>query len=410
LELTNAAGARLHSQSRTTASARVAVLMASVSRMAGGVFWAVRSLTEALHRKGAEIAVFGGLDECSPEDTASWRGPSVNAFPQRGPRSFGYQPELRSAVTHFSPDLLHVHGLWMYPSVVARWASKTTPHVISPHGMLDPWAVRNSAWKKALAGAMYENSNLARAKCIHALCEAEYSAIRRHGVRNPVAIVPNGVELPDLSEVVAIPDWRRRIPSDAKVLLYMGRIHPKKGLIALLHAWRISQQRSIATRGWHLVIAGWDQDQHCAQLHSYVADHNLTDGVHFVGPQFDAAKSATFLSADAFVLPSLSEGLPMAVLEAWSYSLPVLMTPECNLNVGFAAGAALRIDGAEGISSAIESLCEMNDQQRCDMGIRGRRLVEKQFQWSIVADAMGEVYDWMLGNASTPACVAMGVR
>jgi glycosyltransferase involved in cell wall biosynthesis len=395
-------------QSRTAASPRVAVLMASVSRLSGGVFWAVRSLTEALHQRGAEVAVFGGLDSCSPEDTESWKGPSVNAIPPRGPRSFGYLPGLRDELTHFSADVLHVHGLWMYPSVVARWASKTTPHIISPHGMLDPWAVRNSAWKKTIAGVLYENSNIARAKCIHALCEAEYSAIRHLGIKSPVAIVPNGVELPDPSAVVTAPEWRNRLPSGAKVLLYMGRIHPKKGLIALLRAWHASQHRT-SMRDWHLVIAGWDQDQYSADLQSYVINHRLTSSVHFVGPQFGSAKSSTFLCADAFVLPSLSEGLPMAVLEAWSYSLPVLMTPECNLSAGFASGAALRIEGDQGISSALESLCEMNDQERRAVGAQGRRLVEQQFRWSIVAKAMSEVYDWMLGNGSKPACVAEGL-
>ena len=117
-----------------------------------------------------------------------------------GPRAFGYAPELSRALDAARLDLVHTHGLWMYPSVAAawRWATRwKRPLVVSPHGMLEPWAVRNSAWKKRIAGWLFENRHLRRAACLHALNDAEYEAIRAYGLTNPVAVIPNGVDLPE---------------------------------------------------------------------------------------------------------------------------------------------------------------------------------------------------------------------
>jgi glycosyltransferase involved in cell wall biosynthesis len=135
--------------------------------------------------------------------------------------------------------------------------------------------------------------------------------------------------------------WRSNLPEEAKVLLYLGRLHLKKGLANLLQAWsEVRRAGGEAAQNWYLVIAGWDQDGHQASLEAITLQRNIGDTVHFIGPQFGLDKDAAFRSSDAFVLPSLSEGMPLAVLEAWAHGLPVLMTPHCNLPEGFARGAA----------------------------------------------------------------------
>jgi poly(glycerol-phosphate) alpha-glucosyltransferase len=123
--------------------------------------------------------------------------------------------------------------------------------------------------------------------------------------------------------------------------------------------------------------------------------------VVFYGPAFGEQKEALLRSAEAFILPSFSEGLPMSVLEAWSYGLPVVMTPECNLPEGFAKQAALEFRTREGsfqgldfsFQHGLRSLIEMTEVQRWEMGMRGRRLVEEKFTWPKVAAQMKEIFD-----------------
>ncbi len=387
----------------------IGVLTAAISRRAGGLFWSVRALSREVQRVGCSVNVYSVADEFSVEDAKQWTELDLRLFQRRGPDAFGYAPGLNQAVLDSKADLVHVHGLWMYPSVVgSQWSCKSgRPVVISPRGMLDPWAVKNSAWKKRLAGWLFENGHLRRAACVHALCKSEYEAIRAYGLRNPVAVIPNGVELPEARIESPGPDWAGAIPPGSGVLLFLSRIHPKKGLVNLLRAW--AQVRATPSRfdsSWYLVIAGWDQGGHQAELQRLTETLGISGSVCFVGPQFDEQKAAALGAADAFVLPSLSEGLPMAVLEAWAYGLPVLMTPGCNLPEGFAADAALDMaPEVDSIAAALGRLFAMSDAERRAMGERGRRLVEERFTWPKVAEQMCGVYRWVLGQGSIPECV-----
>ena len=389
-------------------SIRTAILSASVSRRAGGIFSSVRALSRSLIDSGCDVRVFGGEDAYSSEDRDKWGQTPVTVLPTVGPRAFGFQRGLMNALSAYRPDLLHVQGLWMYPSMAAvRWAAGNKPYLVSPHGMLDSWAVRNSAWKKRLAGLLYENAHLNAAACLLAVCASEYESIRAYGLRNPVAIIPYGVDLPSEAYDGGQPEWGNLLPGHSQVLLFIGRIHPKKGLNHLLHAWaRVKQQSSLAAKPWRLVIAGWEEGGHQKELEQLSVTLGLGESIHFVGPQFDQQKDASLIRADAFILPSFSEGTPMAVLEAWSYRLPVLMTPQCNLPEGFVAKAAIDMSPeATSIAVALRKLFDMTELKRRAMGDRGRRLVEERFAWPTVAASMRSVYSWVLGRGPMPACV-----
>jgi poly(glycerol-phosphate) alpha-glucosyltransferase len=385
---------------------RIGLLTMSISREGGGAMWAVRSLARSLTRAGCHVHVFSGEDTFTQADLRHWRGVKVKTMTRYGPSFFGYMPALYSALRDAELDLLHTHGLWMYPSIAAlRWQRKNErPLVISPHGMLDPWALRNSAWKKRLAAILYENAHLQTAACLHALCLSEYEAVRGYGLRNPVAVIPNGVDLPDGCHNPLSPDWAASLPADSRVLLFLSRIHPKKGLINLLKAFaHVKRGSASAAQPWQLVIAGWDEGGHQKELERLSGTLGLGESIHFVGPQFDQRKAASLSRADAFILPSLSEGLPMAVLEAWSYRVPVLMTPQCNLPEGFATKAAIEM-GSEvmNISVALDKLFNMTELERRTMGDRGRKLVEDRFTWPMVAASMRTVYSWILGQEAKP--------
>jgi len=404
-------------------------LVGSVSRRAGGLFESVRRLHQELLSQGppaehgnsgngspirhTDVSVLGLRDEFTEVDRQAWPPVRVQTFDVLGPRSFGYAPWLLDRTFELAPDLVHVHGLWQFPAVVAtRWHLRSgRPYIVSPHGMLDAWALKNAAWKKSLAWVFYQKAHLKAASCLRALCAAEAEAIRASGFGGPVCIVPNGVDLPELNRTGHRSEaW---LPG-RRVLLYLGRIHPKKGLEPLLKAW--AEVRKQAGE-WVLVIAGWDQLGHEADLKALCRRTSLgwtdaRDGaapagaVVFAGPQFGADKHRWLRRCDAFVLPSLGEGLPMAVLEAWAFSKPVLISPQCNLNQGISLGAAIQIaPGTEQIARGLLQLFHTSAEVLRSMGERGRDLVASQFTWRKAAADLREVYHWILGIARKPGCV-----
>jgi glycosyltransferase involved in cell wall biosynthesis len=390
---------------------RVVNLLASISRAGGGIAEVARSLTHELNAQAdVDVRTIGLHDEWSDSDLAAWRPSVVQTLPIAGPRAFGYAPRFRQTVSAMQPDVLHCHGLWMYPSVVShRIARSGLPGLISPHGMLDPWALRNSSWKKQIALALFEHAHLSGAACVHALGKNELSAIRALCPRLPVCVVPNGIAFAaEDSAPAEVHLDALGLSPNRRVLLYLGRIHQKKGLTNLVSAWAaVRKERLVHASDWVLAIAGWDStgSNYEAQLRRQAVECGVAESVSFPGALFGAAKVSAFRRADAFVLASVSEGMPMTVLEAWSRRLPVIMTPECNISEGFNAGAALCVNPTvQSLKEGLASLFKMSDSERHRMGEAGRRLVEQSFTWTLAAERLGDVYRWLLGGPR-PACV-----
>jgi poly(glycerol-phosphate) alpha-glucosyltransferase len=300
------------------------------------------------------------------------------------------------------------HGLWTHHNwVTLRWAQLTgRPYLVSPHGMVDHVDLRKSRLVKFLARRLYVDRLFRRAACIRAVSGSEAKSLRAFGVRRPICLVPNGVWSPAL-DLVPPPTWRSQLPPDAKVLFYIGRLNKKKGLTPFISAWaKIRHQEPALSKNWHLIIAGWDQNGYEQQLKSQVASLNIGSLTHFVGPLFGSDKHAAYRTADGFVLPSTSEGLPTVVLEAWAYGVPVLMTPQANLPEGFAEGAALEIQtNIESIFQGLRAFFSMNGLEREAMVRQGRKLAENRFSWPEIAREMQRVYQWVLGQAPRPETV-----
>ncbi len=398
----------------------VLFLSPSLSRNAGGIFEIEKSLAHALSGYAVEVQALGLHDSNWEEDKAGWAPLKATVVPVFGPTSFGYAPALNRVLAGSSFDVLHLHAMWMYPSLVAHRAKKIRkcPLMVTPNGMLEPWALNNSAWKKKVAGFIYENRMLNGASCLQANTEKELRDFRAYGLVKPVCIIPNGVDLPDVNI------FKPAASHEKKILLFLGRLHPKKGLPNALRAWS-KICRGKQGRGWQFVIAGWDRGGHeaelkqlCAGLGIPYAEVKAADfcdpasgyggqaSVVFTGPAFGEAKDKLFGRADAFLLPSFSEGLPMAVLEAWGHRVPVVMTAQCNLPEGFAAKAAWQTDtSSEGLTRTLQVLLDTSDADRLEFGLNGRKLVEERFSWPMVASQMKLVYDWLLGGGEPPPSV-----
>ena len=393
----------------------------SLSTTAGGIFEIERSLALHLRELGISVTAWGVRDEPWERVADQWDGIECRLRERSGPRIFGYVPGLVSDLVDSDCELLHLQHLWMYPSVaVHRWHRRTgRPYLVTANGMLEPWTLSRSKWIKRAAALCYENRMLRSAASLQANTEKEAADFRAYGLRNPICLIPNGVALPEVSSSEPL----RQRSGGPRVLLFLGRLHPKKGLVNALRAWAEvmgEEARGTGREAWQFVIAGWDQGGHgdelkalCRELGLDYSDNPSGNSdsaspapVIFNGPAFGKEKDALMRKAEAFILPSFSEGLPMAVLEAWAYGIPVLMTDHCNLPEGFTADAAIRI-GTEmpGIAGGLRELFQGSPGDLEAMGGAGRTLVEEQFTWPKVAAQMKEVYEWMLGGGTRPGCL-----
>lgn len=384
-------------------------VLAWVSRNAGGLLLSVSGLAKAQAAiDGMQVEAFGSHDEFADDDLLQWQPLRVRTAPVVGPARFCYTPALARRVEEFGPEIVHSAAVWTWQAAMVNQlhGRQKIPYVLSTRGTVDGWALRHSRWKKAIALRLFQQEHFDQAACIHALNESELASIRRFGLKNPVCVIPNGVEIPEENPQST---FRHRRWDGRKVLLYLGRIHPKKGLVNLIRAWAAiadGDGRSRMAKDWVLVIAGWDEGGHERVLQRLARQAGVQDSMFFVGPKFGEEKAALYRSCDAFILPSFSEGLPMVVLEAWAYGKPVLMTPECNLPEGFAAGAAIHIEPeATSIETGIRGLLQAQGADLREMGMKGRALVTERFTWPKIARQMIAVYEWVLGGGPAPSCV-----
>ena len=361
------------------AGKRIGLLTASASRLGGGVFEAMAAQTRLLHDLGAQPLIFALHDVHSQADAARFGDAPVQTFAVRGPGQIGYAPELVPALLAAKLDLLHLHGIWMYPSQAAsRWAAQSGGgYIISPHGMLDPWITARGRWKKALARTGYERRSWGRASFLHALTGAEAQDIARESGRSDSAVIANAG--PDAGPIPAA--------ARAPHLLYIGRIHAKKNLIALIAAWDKARRPDAA----RLTLAGWGDDGDVAAVQAAAAAAGPS--VQFVGPQYGTAKQALLADARFTVLPSHSEGLPMSVLDSWAAGVPSVMTRHCNLPEGFAAGAALECgDTAGAIVPVLEQALTMAAPEWLQMARAAHDLACGPFSSPVIAARWASAY------------------
>jgi glycosyltransferase involved in cell wall biosynthesis len=313
--------------------------------------------------------------------------------------------ELAASLQASASALVHLHGLWRSPTrFAARLAPAGRPLLIAPHGMLDPAALAISRRKKQLVWQLWERRALQAACCLQALCPAEAQAIRVLLPRARIAVIPNGVQIPNaVAPTLPAPPWAGVIPSSAPVLLFFGRFHAKKGIEPLLKAWQ-AVATAAERSGWWLALVGYGDDGALQRLVDSAQARGELPQVFVGGPAFAADKASVLHGASAFVLPSFSEGLPMAALEAMANQLPCLLSSACNLPEAFSMGAALPSDAQpEALAGALQQLFALNLAERNTMGAAGRALVAEHYSWPQVAEQTKELYRWILGGGEQPA-------
>ncbi|MGC6456064.1 MAG: glycosyltransferase [Coraliomargaritaceae bacterium] len=313
-------------------------------------------------------------------------------------KTSGFTEVLDKLNRKFPISICHQHGVWLRCShdTTVYNCKYNIPLVVAPRGMLEPWALNHSKWIKKLAWALYQKRDLHRATAFHATAHSEAESIRRLGFKQPIAVIPNGIQLPELDQSSAITH-----PSSPKTALFLSRINPKKGLLMLLDAWR-----RIMPEEWRLVIAGNDDSKHLPEVERKIHEYKLQDQVDLVGPLFGKAKEEAYRNADLFVLPSYSENFGIVVAEALSYSVPVLSTTGCPWQELQSHNCGWWVEPTpSGIEQGLEAALASSDQELSEMGVRARTLVEEKYQWPGIAERMIEFYDWLLKGGKQPEFV-----
>jgi glycosyltransferase involved in cell wall biosynthesis len=365
----------------------------------GGPIYAVHGLCRALVRRGHEVDVFttnvdGDRDSDVPLGVpVDLDGVSVHYF-RSALRRLYRSPSMRNALEGSIEryNAVHLHSVFLWPTYAAARASRrhSVPYVISPRGMLVPeLIVRKSRFAKTFWIRAIERRTFSHAAAVHFTAQSEWNDARRMSIPLPDPfVVPNGIDLPPVSSTLRLGD----------TLLFLGRINWKKGLDHLIDAMKdVAEAR--------VIIAGNDEEELSPKLRAQAERNGVTDRIDFHGPVSGAGKEMLMRTSTALVLPSHSENFGNVVLEAMSFSMPVIVTPQVGLadDVQRAHAGVVTSNAPAALSVAIRELLR-DGAERAAMGARGRKLVEERFTWDHVAERMEEQY----GRISTSARAAGG--
>lgn len=319
----------------------------------------------------------------------------------------GWSPALERrivALADAGSGVIHSHGLWMFPNLYARRAARGSGArlVISPRGMLDDWSLQRSRFRKRAAWHLFERENIGSAQLLHATSDAEARAIRDAGCTPPIAVIPNGVDLPDAAALPAREVLERAWPelANRQWLLFMSRLHPKKGIADLVRVWAGLEQRFPQ---WQLLVAGPDLDGHGAEVRALAAELGVVNRVTFTGMLAGEQKSCALARSEIMVLPTHSENFGVVVAEALAHGTPVITTRAAPWQELREHGCGWWIDErADALRDALVEGMHLAPGQRGDMGARGRALIAARYSWDRVAREMKSAYEWLAGAAPRP--------
>jgi glycosyltransferase involved in cell wall biosynthesis len=281
----------------------------------------------------------------------------------------------------------------IYPGWVAQ--RHKLPLVVSPRGMLGREALRFSRYRKLAFWHALQRSALQPTSCFHATSEKEYGDVRMAGLQQPVAIIPNGIDLPEREKVKTF--------TSPKTVLVLGRIHPKKGVATLIEAWSKLEDKF---PDWHLKIVGpLLNNNYVKELRQTISIRRLARA-QLAGPLYGDDKSEAYAAADVFILPSLDENFGMTIAEALAHGTPVISTKGAPWQGLEKYGCGWWVDhDVVALTSALDHAMSIDRQRLAEMGQAGKAWMERDFSWSSVARSMDSVYRWLTGSGERPSCV-----
>lgn len=363
------------------------------SEKAGGVPFSTFSFVRSLQTLGTEVSVITtnrNGDECLDVETDRWTEyqgiPVVYCKTLPGPYLFG--PHMKGIAikeAKRSDIVISSSTLWNYPGWLAYHIAHKLEltHVVYPRGTLEPWALQHKAIRKQVIWFLQGKRVLKRASQIIALTESERNAVRKLGIHTKIEVIPNGIDPSDLSNVLKYEELLKIYPMliGNRYLLFLGRIHQKKGLDLLLPAFK---QAVNSFNDIILVLAGPVEKVYQYEFSKLLTEYGIESKVVLIGTVKDETKNSLLHYASGFILTSYSEGLPMAVLEALSVGCPVIISHQCNLpEVNKANAGWVVTTQVNEIANAIIELFT-NKSEATEKGENGKRLAKESFSWEII--------------------------
>ena len=290
-------------------------------------------------------------------------------------------------------DLVHTHTIFCYPTLPAYCACQfhQIPYIMTPHGMLEPWALAYKSWKKTPYFELIEKPALQRASAIQMLTSTEANNVEQLELKSPLVIIPNGIYPEDFQDLPSSEIFYQQFPETRhkKLILFLGRIDPKKGLDLLAIAFeKIHAQFPEA----HLVLAGPDNIDFSPTVKGYFSEVNCLEAVTFTGMLTGSLKYAALAAADIYVAPSYSEGFSVSVLEGMASGLPCVITTGCNFPEAGMEKAALVVDiDTKQITDAI-LWCLINPEDAKQIGDHARKFIFNNYTWEGIAKKMEKIY------------------
>lgn len=315
----------------------------------------------------------------------------IITIPSHWTQYYAMKKAWKELLDRLHPDLVHVNCCWMPQSAWAQQWAQTAGYkvILSPHGMLEPWIIARHYWiKKVPALWLFQKQAVCKADYLHATAESEKMNLLKLGYNNRIAVVANGI---DVEHIALKSNWKRK-----KKILFLSRIHIKKGIEFLLEAIANLKRQ---LQGYTVYIAGEGEIEYINQLKNKVNQLQITDIVEFCGGVYENKKWNLFRDADLFILPTYSENFGIVVAEALACGTPVITTkgtPWYELETNH-CGWWIELK----IESLIESLKEFlqtSEQELETMGCNGRRLIEKKYSSHKVAADMLHLYKYVKNN------------
>lgn len=365
---------------------RIAHITSELCRKSAGLGTAVAGISAATVSAGNEVRVFGlASPEWENGDSATWPGAPAKVFEtSRWTGPLGYAPGMLHSLMDFDPDVVHLHGLWTYPSIATQiWHRKTgRPYVVSVHGMLTSVALRYSRWRKMIARSLFQDEVLRAASILHATSEDEASSYRDLGFHNRIELIPLGMDvLPRINIDRARPSRRA---------LFLGRLHHKKGIDWLIDAW-VRLERDFPD--WELAVVGPLEKSYTREIERM---KHATSGkrVSFVGPLYGDEKVSYLANSELFVLPSRSENFGLTVPESLMMEVPVIATKGTPWSGLASTNAGWWIDpGQAALEAAMREAMALPRSELRRKGGNGRRWIEQDFSWPVIGLHWQRVYE-----------------
>lgn len=352
----------------------------SIDNTAGGTTEYMRLLSNEL-KANVELLVATGTSNAP----IVIEGVKVQFFNTKVLRWYSLLKEFQIFLKKENPTIVHINGIWSPQNWGFQKVAQKLgiPVVLSPHGMLEPWILAHNPWKKKLGLFLYQNKAIHNAEHLHATAVMEQQSIRNLGYKNNLTIIPNGI---DISEAK-----KKKESYGSKKIIFLSRIHPKKGIELLLEAWRMTN-----TQGWTLEIAGNGDENYIQSLNQSASG---ISNVHFVGAKYGEEKWNFLRSADVMVLPTHSENFGIVVAEALAVGVPVITTkgtPWEDLNT---QNCGWWIDlSVESLSNTLKTVFEKNTLELKELGTNGINLIETKYNIKQVGIDIKNLYDKILNN------------